>query len=93
MGGQRKEDRRDNASCHWFNAAKSRFPAQIDGALDKALDDVNPEPPDASEAGVIWSRLGEGSAPVPAMGEAESRRLDQLPFGADLRRVVTGGAG
>ena len=43
-----------------------------------------PEPlPDAGQAGVVGQGLVEGVAEVPAVGQVEAGRLDQLALGAD----------
>ena len=58
--------------------------AQVDDLLEEALEDVEPEPlPDAGQAGVVGQRLVEGVAEVPAVGQVEAGRLDQLALGAD----------
>ena len=61
-----------------------RLLAQVDDLLEEALEDVDAEPlPDAGQAGVVGERLVQGVAEVPAVGQVEARRLDQLALGAD----------
>ena len=43
-----------------------------------------PKPlPDAGQAGVVGELLVERVAEIPAVGEVETRRRDELPLGAD----------
>ena len=61
-----------------------RLLAQIDDLLEEALEDVDTEPlPDARQAGVIRQVLVEGIAQIPAVGQVQAGRLDELSFGAD----------
>ena len=57
---------------------------EIDDLLEEALEDVDAEPlPDAGQAGVVREVLVQGIAEVPAVGQVEAGRLDELAFGAD----------
>ena len=63
---------------------QARLLAQIDDLLEEALEDVDAQPlPDAGQAGVVGQVLVEGVAEVPAVGQVEAGRLDELALGAD----------
>ena len=68
---------------------QARLLAQIDDLLEEALEDVDAKPlPDAGQAGVVGQVLVEGVAEVPAVGQVQAGRLDELALGADaLRRT------
>jgi hypothetical protein len=58
--------------------------AQVDDLLEEPGEDLDAQPlPNAGQAGMIRKLLVQGVAQVPAVGEVEAGRLDQLPFGAD----------
>ena len=63
---------------------QTRLLAEIDDLLEEALEDVDPKAlPDAGQAGVVRQRLVQGVAEIPAVGQVEAGRLDELALGAD----------
>ena len=63
---------------------QARLLTEIDDLLEEALEDVDAQPlPDAGQAGVVGQRLVQGVAEVPAVGQVEAGRLDELALGAD----------
>jgi hypothetical protein len=60
--------------------------AQLDHVLEEPPEQGEPQPlADARQAGVVGQRLIEVIAQVPALGQVQTGRLDQLALRADAR--------
>jgi hypothetical protein len=57
---------------------------EVDDLLEEALEEVDAQPlPDAGQAGVVRQLFAEGVAEIPAVGQVETGRFDELALGAD----------
>src|SRR4029453_15437154 len=63
---------------------QARLLTEGDDLLEETQEDVDPKAlPDAGQTGVIGQRLIQRVAEIPAMGEVEAGRRDELALGAD----------